>query len=172
MKLRHLVTDVPDFPKRGVMFKDIMPLLADAHAFAHVVARMADAVPQDSVDLVAGIDARGFILAAPVAHRLGRGFVALRKPGKLPGMVLGVDYALEYGSDRLELRDETVWPGARVLIVDDVLATGGTLAAAVELILHAKAQPVGASVLIELCALGGRARLPAGFAVERVLTYR
>ena len=172
MELMHLIKDVPDFPTRGVMFKDIMPLLADAHAFAHVIERMANAVPPDSVDLVAGIDARGFILGAPVAQRLGRGFVALRKPGKLPGMVLGVDYALEYGSDRLELRDEIVWPGARVLIVDDVLATGGTLAAAVALVRHAKAQPVGASVLIELTALGGRARLPAGFAVERVLTYR
>lgn len=172
MDLTRFITEVPDFPTPGVVFKDIMRLLADAHAFAHAVAEMAGAIAPDSVDLVAAIDARGFILGAPIAQHLGRGFVALRKPGKLPGLVLGVDYAHEYGTDRLELRDDTVWPGARVLIVDDVLATGGTMAAAIALIHRAQALPVAASVLIELTYLDGRARLPSGFALNRVLSYR
>ena len=172
MDLTRFIHDVPNFPKPGILFKDITPLLADARAFAHAVESMAAAVTASGVDLVAGIEARGFILGAAVAHRLGRGFVPLRKPGKLPGLTVGVDYTLEYGTDRLEVRDGTIWPAARVLVVDDVIATGGTMAAAIELVRRAQAQPVAASVLVELPALNGRFRLPAGFPLERVLSFR
>src|SRR5688572_32974391 len=134
MDLTKFIHDVPNFPKPGILYRDITPLLADARAFAHAIEAMTSALPASGIDLVAGIEARGFILGAAVAHRIGRGFVPLRKPGKLPGLTVGVDYTLEYGSDRLEVRDGTIWHGARVLVVDDVLATGGTMAAAIELV--------------------------------------
>ncbi|HET9485261.1 MAG TPA: adenine phosphoribosyltransferase [Xanthomonadales bacterium] len=172
MDLTRFVHDVPNFPKPGILFKDITPLLADPRAFAYAVESMAAAIGAGGVDLVAGIEARGFILGAAVAQLLGRGFVPLRKPGKLPGLTVGVDYELEYGSDRLEARDGSMWGGARVLVVDDVLATGGTMAAAIELVRRANAQPVAATVLIELPSLNGRFRLPGGFPLERVLSFR
>ncbi|HVF34410.1 MAG TPA: adenine phosphoribosyltransferase [Candidatus Saccharimonadia bacterium] len=172
MDLTRFIDDVPNFPKPGILFRDITPLLADARAFAHAVDAMAAAIAPSGVDLVAGIEARGFIFGAALAARIGRGFVPLRKPGKLPGLTVGVDYALEYGNDRLEARDGSMWHGARVLVVDDVLATGGTMAAAIELVQRAGATPVAATVLIELPGLNGRFRLPPGFPLARVLSFR
>ncbi|RKS77733.1 adenine phosphoribosyltransferase [Motilibacter peucedani] len=149
-----------------MLFKDISPLLADADAFARVVAAMA-ALAED-VDLVAGVEARGFVVAAPAAHAAGRGFVALRKAGKLPGRTLRASYALEYATAELEVRPDVVPAGARVLLVDDVLATGGTLVAGASLLESCGAQVVRVAVLLEIAALGGRAQL-AGREVHALL---
>ncbi|AKC85416.1 adenine phosphoribosyltransferase [Pseudoxanthomonas suwonensis] len=155
-----LIRDVPDFPSPGIVFKDIAPLLADADAFAAMLAALAGPWRGAGIDAVAGIESRGFILGAALARELDAGFVPLRKPGKLPGAVLEEAYALEYGNDRLQLQAEAMPPGARVLLVDDVLATGGTLAAGARLLQRQGAQVVGAAVLIELAVLQGRMRWP------------
>ncbi len=155
---RALIRDVPDFPKPGILFKDITPVLADAAAFAAMIDALAAPWRGQGLDAVVGIEARGFILGAPLALALGAGFVPIRKPGKLPAATLGHDYALEYGSDRLEIHADALRPGARTLIVDDVLATGGTLAAALSLVEALGANVIGASVLLELGFLDGRAR--------------
>ncbi|WP_104432552.1 adenine phosphoribosyltransferase [Kineococcus xinjiangensis] len=155
----RLVRDVPDWPTPGVVFKDISPLLADAAAFAAVVTDVARRAREAGATLVAGIEARGFVLAAPAAVAAGAGFLPVRKAGKLPGRTLRRDYALEYGTASVELQPEVVRPGQRVLLVDDVLATGGTAQAACELLTEAGAQLVGLHVLLELSFLGGRGRL-------------
>nr|WP_202627730.1 adenine phosphoribosyltransferase [Cellulomonas sp. APG4] len=157
-RVRALVTDVPDHPRPGVVFKDITPLLADADAFRAVVQHMAARV-RGRVDLVVGMEARGFILGAPVAVELGVGFVPVRKEGKLPGRTLSGAYELEYGSAVLEVHADAVAPGARVLVVDDVLATGGTAGATVELLERCGAEVVGLAFLMELTFLDGRAAL-------------
>jgi adenine phosphoribosyltransferase len=171
MDLSAYITDVPDFPKPGILFKDIMPLLANGEAFAHAVARMAEPLRAQSVDLIAAVEARGFILGGAIARVLGLGFVPLRKPGKLPGATLSVEYALEYGTDKLQLRAGTVARGAHVALIDDVLATGGTLAAAARLLTQATARVVHVGVLIELAFLNGRERLPRDAAFDTVLSY-
>ncbi|MFC4533451.1 adenine phosphoribosyltransferase [Sphaerisporangium dianthi] len=150
------IRDVPDYPRPGVMFKDITPLLGDHAAFSSVIDALADGL---AVDKIVGIEARGFILAAPVAYRVGAGFVPVRKKGKLPAEALEASYDLEYGSAVIEVHSDAFSPGDRVLIVDDVLATGGTAQATVELISRAGAQVVGVSVLMELAFLNGRDRL-------------
>lgn len=150
------IRDVPDYPKPGIVFKDITPLLADHVAFTAVVEALADGL---DVDKVVGIEARGFILAAPVALRAGAGFVPVRKKGKLPAQTLEASYDLEYGSAVIEVHRDAFEPGDRVLIVDDVLATGGTAAAAVELVGRTGAEVVGVSMLMELSFLKGRERL-------------
>lgn len=159
--LERLVVDVPDFPEPGVVFKDISPLLADHEGFVTVIEALARAGRDESgavvVDKVVGMEARGFILAAPVALSLGCGFVPVRKAGKLPRETFAVSYALEYGEATLELHRDAVAPGERVLLVDDVLATGGTVKATNELIVRCGAAPHGVSVLMELGFLGGRA---------------
>ena len=160
----RLVRDVPDFPEPGIVFKDIAPLLADPKAFGTVVEALA-AVGRAAggsvvVDKVAGIEARGFILAAPVALALGAGFVPVRKQGKLPGATHAQTYALEYGQATLEVQTDAFAPGDRVLLVDDVLATGGTVAATAALIERGGAEVSAVAVLIELGFLGGRDRLP------------
>jgi len=152
------VRDVPDFPKPGIVFKDITPMLGDAGDFAAAIDALAAPWREAGIDAVLAIEARGFILGAPLARALGAGFVPVRKPGKLPCRAFRQTYALEYGEDALELHADALRPGARVLLVDDVLATGGTLAAAHALAAQSRAQIVGAAVLIELAALGGRAR--------------
>ncbi|GLX01948.1 adenine phosphoribosyltransferase [Microtetraspora sp. NBRC 16547] len=152
-----LIRDVPDYPKPGVMFKDITPLLADHGAFTQVVDELGDGL---AFDKVVGIEARGFILAAPVAYRAGVGFVPVRKKGKLPAQTFEANYDLEYGSATVEVHSDAFSPGDRVLIVDDVLATGGTANATVELVRRAGAQVVAVSVLMELSFLSGRDRLP------------
>jgi adenine phosphoribosyltransferase len=157
--LRARIADVPDFPTAGILFKDISPLLADPASLVAVVDALATSA--GPVDKVVGIEARGFILAAPVACLVGAGFVPVRKPGKLPGPTRETSYDLEYGSNVLQVHRDALAPGERVLVVDDVLATGGTAAAAVRLVQLAGAQVVAVSVLLELTALGGRRALEA-----------
>ncbi|MGE0877573.1 MAG: adenine phosphoribosyltransferase [Acidimicrobiia bacterium] len=168
--LNQHIRDVPDFPKPGVTFKDITPLLADVDAFRFSVDALADHFAGDQVDRVVGIEARGFILAAPLAYRIGAAFVPVRKAGKLPWTVAREEYDLEYGSDRLEMHRDGVLPGERVLIVDDVLATGGTASAALRLVEGLGAHVMGLAFLIELAFLGGRANL-ADRDVVALLTY-
>jgi adenine phosphoribosyltransferase len=157
--LRASIVDVPDFPTAGIVFKDISPLLADPLCLVAVVDALATS--GGPVDKVVGIEARGFILAAPVACMIGAGFVPVRKPGKLPGPTHETSYDLEYGSNVLQVHQDAFTAGERVLVVDDVLATGGTAAAAVRLVEQAGAEVVGVSVLLELCSLDGRAALSA-----------
>jgi adenine phosphoribosyltransferase len=152
------VRDVPDYPQPGVVFKDITPLLADAPAFAATIEALS--AGHERIDKVAGIEARGFILAAPVACRLGVGFVPVRKLGKLPGPTHAQTYELEYGTAAVEVKMDAFAPGERVLLIDDVLATGGTAAATAALIRRCGAEVTSLSVLIELGFLGGRVRLP------------
>ncbi|KFN51090.1 adenine phosphoribosyltransferase [Arenimonas composti] len=155
----HLIRTVPDFPTPGVQFRDIAPLLADGRGFAAAVAALAEPWRGAGLVAVAGIEARGFILGAAVARELAIGFVPLRKPGKLPGVLREVEYALEYGSDRLQVQADALPQAAPVLLLDDVLATGGTLDAAARLLeTGLGARIAGATVLLEIAALGGRAR--------------
>ena len=154
------IRDIPDYPKPGVVFKDITPLLADGRALAAVVGALA--AGHGRVDKVAGIEARGFILAAPVASQLGSGFVPVRKHGRLPGPTYARSYQLEYGTATIEVHQDAFTPGERVLIVDDVLATGGTAEATTDLVRRAGAEIAGIAVILELSFLGGRNRLPAG----------
>ncbi|MBD8077909.1 adenine phosphoribosyltransferase [Cellulosimicrobium arenosum] len=164
-----LVRAVPDYPVAGVTFRDITGLLADGVAFGHVVAELARAAQGwGGIDLVAGMEARGFLLGAPIATSLGVGFLPLRKAGKLPPPTESVSYDLEYGTAALELRSGTLPVGARVLVVDDVLATGGTAAAGVDLVERSGGVVVGLAFLMELADLGGRARL-AGREVATLL---
>jgi adenine phosphoribosyltransferase len=160
-RLAGLIRDVPDFPTPGIVFKDITPLLADASAFAAAVAEICRPHRSPVPDKVAGIEARGFILGAPVAQALGVGFVPVRKKGKLPGDVVAASYDLEYGSATIEVTADAFAPGDRVLVVDDVLATGGTAAATIDLVRRCGAEVVGLAVLIELTFLPGRAALSA-----------
>lgn len=166
-----LLRDVADFPRPGILFKDIMPLLADANGFADAIGAMADPWRGSGLDAVVGIEARGFILGAAMARELGVGFVPVRKPGKLPGTVHEVSYALEYGVDRLQVQSDALPPGARVLLVDDVLATGGTLVAAARLLAGLQVELAGAAVLVELLALDGRARWDAIAPLQATLRY-
>jgi adenine phosphoribosyltransferase len=156
--LLELIRDVPDYPQPGIVFKDITPLLADGPAFAATVEALADG--SADVTKVAGIEARGFILAAPVAYVLGAGFVPVRKQGKLPAQTHAESYALEYGEATIEVHTDAFGPGDRVLIVDDVLATGGTAAATAELVRRTGATVAGITVLLEIGFLAGRAKLP------------
>jgi adenine phosphoribosyltransferase len=156
--IRARIRDVPDYPQPGILFKDITPLLADGPAFAAVIAELG--VGYEDVDKVAGIEARGFILAAPVAFELIAGFVPVRKQGKLPAATYAETYSLEYGTATLEVHTDAFAPGERVLIVDDVLATGGTAAATAELVKRSGATVAGIVVLLELGFLSGREKLP------------
>ena len=158
--IKSKVRDVPDYPQPGVVFKDITPLLADGHTLAAVVAALGEG--HGPVDKVVGIEARGFILAASVACQLGSGFVPVRKQGRLPGPTHARSYQLEYGTATIEVHQDAFTPGERVLIVDDVLATGGTAEATVDLVRRAGAEVAGISVLLELGFLGGRSRLAGG----------
>ena len=152
------VRDVPDFPRKGIVFKDLTSLLADGRALAAVIDALVAPFRDAAIERVIGIEARGFIFGAAAACALGAGFVPMRKPGKLPATTIGIDYALEYGSDRLEMHADALVRGERVLIVDDVFATGGTLAAAASLCEHAGAVLAGAAVVAEIAFLDGRAR--------------
>ncbi|WP_435010962.1 adenine phosphoribosyltransferase [Tundrisphaera lichenicola] len=157
--LRDHIRDIPDFPKPGILFKDITPLLADAKAFGSAVDRLADHFQGHGVDAVAAAEARGFLFGPPLALRLGVGFIPIRKPGKLPYSKIGLEYALEYGTDRLEVHSDALAPGKRILLLDDVLATGGTMAACRDLVRMAGAEVVACAFVIELSFLGGRAKL-------------
>lgn len=155
-QLRAFIRDVPDFPKPGVVFKDITPVLADPIAFSTIVDLIVVHFGRGNVDKVVGIEARGFILAAPVAYHFGAGLVPVRKQGKLPHETLGEEYALEYGTATLEIHKDAIVPGERILVVDDVLATGGTANAAASLVERIGGQVIGISCLIELDFLHGR----------------
>ena len=168
--LREHIRDIPDFPKPGVGFKDITPLLSDVDAFRFTIDALADHFAGHPVDKVLGIEARGFIVAAPVAYRFGAGFVPVRKAGKLPWSVEKQEYVLEYGTDLLEIHRDAVAPGERALIVDDVMATGGTAEATVRLVEKLGAEVVGLGFVIELAFLGGRAKLP-GRDITSLLVY-
>lgn len=157
--LRKYIRDIPDFPKPGILFRDLTPLLADPAALRAAVDAVAEPFRDDGIEQVIGIESRGFILGAPVALALGTGLVIVRKPGKLPGRTTSVTYDLEYGSDTLEMHEDAIAPGQRVLVVDDLVATGGTAAAGVRLARQTGAEVVGCAFLIELVALGGRKRL-------------
>ena len=161
--LAALIRTIPDFPKPGIQFRDITTLLLDADGFAAAIDRLAERIERP-IDLVAGVDARGFVIAAALALRLGTGLLLIRKDGKLPGATIGEDYALEYGSDRLTMHVDACAPGARVQLADDLIATGGTALAAVRLLRRAGATVVGASFVIDLPDLGG-AQLLRGEAV-------
>ena len=166
--LRALIRDIPDFPKEGILFRDITPLLADRDAFRHVVAAMAE--PYQDIDHVVCIESRGFILGAPIAYKLDAGLVPVRKVGRLPSRTLQEDYALEYGVNTVEIHVDAIKPGERVIIVDDLLATGGTVHAAIKLVERLGAALIGVNVLVELRDLGGRERL-AGYPVESLIVY-
>ena len=159
MDLKEHIAAIPDFPSPGILFYDISTLLRHADAWQVAMGRMARAVRAYHPDLLAGVESRGFLIAAPLALKLGCGFLMLRKRGKLPGRTIGLDYALEYGSDRIEIGAEAVQPGQRVVVVDDLLATGGTMAAGIALLRQVGAEVPAAAALIELSFLGGRARL-------------
>jgi adenine phosphoribosyltransferase len=168
--LASKIRDIPDFPKRGIVFKDIMPLLADAEALHETVERLGEFAEPRKPDVVLGAEARGFILGAALAYRLGCGFVAARKPGKLPWRTISAKYALEYGFDALELHADALSQGARVLIHDDLLATGGTARAKIDLVEQLGGTVVGLAFVIELEFLKGREKL-AGYDVCSLIQY-
>jgi adenine phosphoribosyltransferase len=168
--LEKLVRDIPEYPKPGVTFKDITPLLGDANGFASTIDQLAGPFVGAGIDRVLGIEARGFIVAAPVAYRLGAGFVPIRKKGKLPHTTHTEEYDLEYGTDILEAHVDAVEPGQRVLVVDDVLATGGTAAATIRLVERLGGVVAGLAFIIELSFLDGRAKLP-GRELTSLITY-
>jgi len=159
VKLKSIIRDVPDFPKKGIIFKDITPLLADHAAFTQLVQAFAEAFRGAGITKVLGIEARGFLLASPIAMALGAGIVPVRKKGKLPYKRVSATYALEYGTDTVEMHEDAVKPGEKVLVVDDVLATGGTAAAVCELVEKLGGKVAGVGMLIELEFLNGRAKL-------------
>ena len=159
MDLRAFLRDVPDFPKPGIVFKDITPLLASPEAMQHCIDLMVDVAKSDDIDRVVAVESRGFLFGVPLAMRLGKGFTPIRKPGKLPWRTKRIEYALEYGTDAIEIHDDGVEPGERVLVVDDLLATGGTMKAACDLIDSVGGVVAGCLVIVELCFLAGREKL-------------
>ncbi|WP_207017784.1 adenine phosphoribosyltransferase [Roseococcus suduntuyensis] len=165
-ELKRHIRGIPDFPKPGILFYDISTLLRNAQAWK---AAMAERITPHRPQVLAGIESRGFLLAAPLALELGLGFIMLRKPRKLPGATIGLDYALEYGTDRIEMQADAIAPGQRVVLLDDLLATGGTMAAGVALLRQAGAEVPAAAAMLELTFLGGRRRLDVP--VETLLTY-
>lgn len=168
--LSALIRDVPDFPEPGIVFKDITPVLGDGAAFSQLIAGLVEPFRDARISKVAGIEARGFTLATPVADHLGAGFVPVRKPGKLPAETLREDYQLEYGTDALEIHRDAIHEGERILLVDDVIATGGTAAAAVRLLKELGADVVGFSVFIELAFLNGVTKLD-GVPLHALIRY-
>jgi adenine phosphoribosyltransferase len=172
MNLSQTIRAIPDYPKPGILFRDITTLLADAVAFRQAVDELLAPFAKMRIDKVAGIEARGFILGGAVAHQLSAGFVPLRKKGKLPHKTLSVEYALEYGTDAIEMHLDAVLEGERVLLIDDLIATGGTAMAAIELLTQCKAKIVAAAFVIDLPDLGGADRLrAAGVAVSTLMAF-
>ena len=169
MDLKQHIRGIPDFPKPGILFYDISTLLAHPDAWQVALGRLANAVTKHQPDLLAGIESRGFLVAAPLAARLGLGFCMIRKAGKLPGEVVSHEYDLEYGSDTIQIQADAVAPGQRVVVLDDLLATGGTLAASVALFEKVGAKVVGAACIIELNFLNGRDKV--GIPVDTLIQY-
>ena len=170
MDLKPLIRDVPDFPKPGIMFRDITTLLQDHDGMSYVIDCFVKNFEKHDIDYIIAIESRGFILGAPLAYHLGAGFVPVRKPGKLPAEVHSVEYQLEYGTDCLEIHKDAIKPGSKVLIVDDVIATGGTAAATAKLLDKFNCELLGFAFIIELTALAGRDILPAK-AVHSIVQY-
>src|SRR5205823_3073067 len=168
--LRAKIRDIKDFPTEGILFKDITTLLKDGPAFRYVIETLAKRYTTAAIDVVVGIESRGFILAAPLAHQLGAGFVPVRKLGKLPAKTVHVEYELEYGRSALAIHEDAVQRNQRVLIVDDVLATGGTMAATIRLVEQLGGKVAGIAFLLELAFLNGREKL-AGHPIDALLTY-
>ena len=168
--MQDLIRSIPDYPNPGVTFRDITPLLGDGPAFREAISQITERFSESNIQRVIGVEARGFILGAPIAVALGAGFVPVRKAGKLPWAVVREEYDLEYGSDKLEIHRDAIHPGERILVVDDVLATGGTAAATCRLVSALGGDIVALAVLIELTFLEGRAKLD-GIAVESLFTY-
>ena len=160
MDIKSLIRNVPDFPKPGIIFRDITTLLQDHKGMSYVLDEMVRNFKQHDIDYIVAIESRGFILGAPLAYHLSAGFVPVRKPGKLPAQVHSVEYQLEYGTDRLEIHKDAIKPGGRVLVVDDVIATGGTAAATARLLDQFDCELLGFAFIIELTALAGRELLP------------
>lgn len=169
-RIESTIRDVPDFPKPGIVFKDICPVLQNGPLFAEITQALADRYANEKIDAIVGIESRGFIFGAPLANALGVGFVLVRKPGKLPAQTVGIDYELEYGTDRLELHKDALSPNQRVILVDDLLATGGTASATIELIQSLDAQVVELACLIELSFLNGKENLH-NVPVHALVTY-
>lgn len=170
-RLRTAIRDVPDFPQPGILFKDITPVLADAQLLKEAIEGMAEIFDGQKVDKVIGIDARGFIFGAMIAQRLGAGFVPVRKKGKLPWKTRGVDYSLEYGTNSVEMHLDAIAPGERVVLADDLLATGGTAGAALQLIRESGADLLGSVFFIELAFLCGREKLSDMGPIHSLLTF-
>ena len=170
MDLKTMIREIPDFPKPGIGFKDITTVLKDGPAFRETVMQMAAPFRDEGVQAVVGVESRGFILGAPIAYELGCGFVLVRKPGKLPADTLSTSYQLEYGTDTLEIHKDAIEPGQRVLLVDDLLATGGTISAAAELVRRLSGEIVGFSFFVELAFLRGRERLQ-GYHIHSLVRY-
>jgi adenine phosphoribosyltransferase len=170
MDLKSLIRDIPDFPKAGILFRDITTLLQNPTGFGYVIDQLTELYQNESIDYVAGIESRGFIFGTPLAHRLSVGFVPIRKPGKLPAATHSAEYDLEYGTDCLQIHQDAFQPGSRVLLVDDLLATGGTAAAATRLIGATGATLVGVAFVIELTALAGREKLP-NLSIQSLIQY-
>ena len=170
MDLAALIRDVPDFPEQGILFKDITTLLRDPEAFHEAVEQLAARVKGLEIDLVVAVESRGFILGAPLAYKLGVGFVPVRKPGKLPAQTISAEYSLEYGINRLEIHTDAIQAGERVLVVDDLLATGGSARAAVELVERLGGKVVGIAFLIELLFLNGMDKF-AGYNAFSIIRY-
>jgi adenine phosphoribosyltransferase len=168
--LKQYIRNIPDYPQPGILFRDITPLLQDAMALRFTIETMANRYRSQQIDQVVGIESRGFIFGTPLAYLLGTGFVPVRKKGKLPSQVISVEYELEYGTNVLEIHTDSLQPGQRILVVDDLLATGGTTAGTVKLVEQLGAQVVSLAFLIELAGLEGRSRLP-GQDVFALLSY-
>lgn len=168
--IKKMIRDVPDFPKKGIMFRDITTAVKDAQTMHKIVDLMAKEYENEKIDYVAGIESRGFIFGMPIAYKLGCGFIPIRKPGKLPAQTISQEYTLEYGTDKIEMHKDALKKGDRVLIVDDLLATGGTAAAAVKLVQSA-ADVVGVAFVIELEDLEGRKKLPENIKVSSLVKY-
>jgi adenine phosphoribosyltransferase len=170
MDIKSLIRDIQDFPKPGIVYRDITTLLQNSDGLNYVIDHFTEQYCEHKIDYVIGIESRGFIFGAPIAYKLGAGFVPVRKPGKLPGEIHSVEYELEYGSDRLEVHQDAIQSGSRILIVDDLIATGGTAAATAELINKLGSETIGFAFIIELLALEGRSKLPKA-PVHSLVTY-
>lgn len=170
-EIKKMVREVPDFPKKGINFIDITTAIKDAPTMKKIIDYFVEIYKDKKIDYVAGIESRGFIFAMPIAYKLNCGFIPIRKPKKLPAETIGVDYELEYGTDRIEIHKDAIEPGKRVLLMDDLLATGGTAAAAAKLVKKAGGELVGISFVIELCELKGREKLPSDVEVQTMLKY-
>ncbi len=170
MRLKDKIRDIPDFPRKGVVFRDITPLLQDAAAFKHTIDLLTEKYRDKGIDVIVAAEARGFILGAPLAYNLGVGFVPVRKPAKLPAECISAEYALEYGVDSLHMHKDAILPGQKVLVIDDLLATGGTVKAKIELVEKLGAEVIGVAFLIELTFLEGRKKLE-GYEITSLIQY-